>query len=159
MAKLFRYSSMAVFIIATISLTLLALTFIALALYQVGKAMVGGQAITGPMLEGISLIIIALAVFDVAKFLMEEEIFRERELRSAGEARRTLTKFLTIIIIATSLESLVFIFQAGKERVESLLYPSLLLGVVVLLIGALGFYQHMSRSAELADKIPDQTPP
>ena len=48
----------------------------------------------------------------VGKFLFEEEVISDRELRRPAEARGSLTKFMTIIIIALSLESLVLITNA-----------------------------------------------
>src|SRR5262245_61063779 len=62
-------------------------------------------------LRGVGLVVIGVAVFDVAKYLIEEEVMRSRELRSSREVRQSLTKFMTIIVIATSLEGLVLVFQ------------------------------------------------
>lgn len=46
----------------------------------------------------------------------------ERELR---EARRSMTKFMTIIIIALSLEAVVGIFKAAREKdFQAMLYPA-----------------------------------
>lgn len=146
--RLFRYGSTAVYVVATTGLMLLSLFFVISALYEVVQAALAGEPVIRPMLDAVGLIIIALAVYDVAKFLFEEEILRPKEMREAREARRTLTKFLTIIIIATALEALVQVFETGKENVEHLLYPTLLMAVVVLLIAGLAFYQRVSRSAE-----------
>ena len=63
---------------------------------------------------------------------------RERELRSPAEALRSLTKFMTIIIIALSLEAVVGIFEAGREKqFEQLVYPTLVMAAAVsALVGA-----------------------
>jgi hypothetical protein len=79
----------------------------------------GGDAVSG-LLDSIGLIVISLAVLDVSKYLMEEEVLRDRQLRSALEARRTLTKFMVISCIAVSLEAVVFISMGGKEGVNNL---------------------------------------
>ncbi len=100
------------------------------------------------LLDSVGLTVIAIAVFDVVKYLMEEEVLRDRELRSPKEARQTLTKFLVIICIAVSLESLVFIFGAGRTHVDLLIYPTVLLAVTVLLIVGLGLYQRLSLDSE-----------
>ena len=60
---------------------------------------------------------IAIAVFEVGKFMVEEELIRERQLRSVLEARRSLTKFVTIVIITLSLEGLVLVFETKLEHV------------------------------------------
>ncbi|MFT4551815.1 MAG: putative CDP-diglyceride synthetase/phosphatidate cytidylyltransferase [Chlamydiales bacterium] len=42
------------------------------------------------LLNMVSYLIIAVAIFDVGRYLLEEEVFRNRELRSPREARRSL---------------------------------------------------------------------
>lgn len=108
-----------------------------------------GHPLSTRLLNGIGYAIVAIAVFDVAKYLLEEEVSEHRELRRAGEARRSLTKFITIITIAVFLEALVFLFQAGKAQpVSNIIYPMLLLLVGVGMMLGLGLYQRMSADAE-----------
>ncbi|WP_199170587.1 hypothetical protein [Caulobacter sp. FWC2] len=57
------------------------------------------------VLDGLGYIIIAIAVFDVAKYLFDEEVRRDSDKRSAAEVRRSLTKFLSTIVIALFLEA------------------------------------------------------
>jgi hypothetical protein len=79
----------------------IALTLIAFALWEAGHAIViKGNPIRG-LLDAIGLAVVSMAVLDVGKYLMEEEVIRERELRSPIEARETLTKFMVIICIAS----------------------------------------------------------
>lgn len=156
MEKIFRFCTWTVYLLAVTALMLMSLGFIGIAVYQVVSLGLIGQPITAAMLNGVGLIIISLAVFDVSKFLFEEELLRDRELRSIRETRRTLSKFVTIIIIAASLESLVFVFEAGTERIQDLIYPSLLLAVVVLLIVGLSHYQRVSAAAEQEDPKDDR---
>jgi len=101
------------------------------------------------LLEAVGLTVLALAVIDVSKYLFDEEVIRSRELRAAAEARGTLTKFLTIISIAVSLEALVLIFGATKSNVtEYVVYAGLLLFAVVAIVIALGIYQWLSAKTE-----------
>ncbi|KAB0679533.1 GNAT family acetyltransferase [Aureimonas leprariae] len=100
------------------------------------------------LLEAVSYTVIAIAVFDVGKYLLEEEAIRGREMRNPGEARRSLTKFISTIVIAVLLESIVTVFEAGKESAPQMLYPTFLLFVGVLLLVGLGVYQRLSVSAE-----------
>ena len=69
-------------------------------------------------MSGVGLLIVSLAIADVAKFVVEENVLGEHELRSPGEARRSMTKFMTIIIIALSLEAIVGIFEAAREKIS-----------------------------------------
>jgi high-affinity Fe2+/Pb2+ permease len=101
------------------------------------------------MLNAIGLTVLALAVIDVSKYLFDEEVLRSRELRAAAEARGTLTKFLTIISIAVSLEAVVLIFGAAKESVTvNVLYAGFLLFAVVAMVLVLGLYQFLSAKSE-----------
>lgn len=79
------------------------------------------------MFQAVGAVIIAVAILDVAKYMIEEEVFRSKELRSPKEARETLTKIMVIVSIAVSIEALVYIFKAGSKDIRLLGYPVLLL--------------------------------
>lgn len=98
----------------------------------------------------VSHAIIAAAIYDVGRYLLEEEVFRDRELRSPAEARRSLTKFMVIIVIAVTLESLLSVIKAGTGELSDLIYPAALFSVAVLLLVGLGIYQRLSVSAEMS---------
>ncbi len=124
----------------------------ALIVYAVGGVWVSyrmpDQDVGVALLEAVGYTVIAIAVFDVGKYLLEEEAIRGREMRNAAEARRSLTKFISTIVIAVLLEAVVTVFQAGKESPPQMLYPTLLLFVGVLLFVGLGAYQRLSVSVE-----------
>ena len=132
----------------TLALLALAFGFIGYAGWSIHRAALGEAMLLPAMLHAVGLVIIALAVSDVGKFLLEEELARERELETTGDVRRMLTKFLTIIIIAASLHTLVFMFEAGRARIEALIYPSLLLVAVAVLVAVLGLYQRLAAAVE-----------
>ena len=101
------------------------------------------------LLDAIGYTIISIAVFDVGKYLFEEEVLRGREMRKAGEARRSLTKFLSTIAIAIFLESLVAVFEASKsEDISDMIYPTFLLFGGVAMVVGLGIYQRLSAMVE-----------
>jgi hypothetical protein len=139
---------------ASASLVLMAMS-IALVLYgAVEVAMVGMASwkdAGGVLLSAIGYVVIAMAVFDVAKYFIEEEVIRGRELREAAEARRSLTKFVSTIAIAVFIEGLVIVFQASKEDLSSMIYPTALLLTATLIVVGLGAFQRLS--AEVEDKI------
>jgi hypothetical protein len=125
----------------------LALFAVLMTVYGVGEAVRSvfawgdfGQGV----LRGVGYIVVAVAVFEVSKYLVEEEVMRSREMRSAAEARRSLTKFVTIISIAVFLEGLVTVFRVSQESVPLLLYPAAILVTGTILILGLGVYQRMS---------------
>lgn len=148
MTGAFQLISRVLYVAVTLALLVLAFSFIGYAGWSIYRAVSGQEEVLSAMLHAVGLVIIALAVSDVGKFLLEEELGRERELETTGEVRRTLTKFMTIIIIAASLHTLVFLFEAGRESVEALLYPSALLVAVAVLLVVLGIYQRLASAVE-----------
>ena len=86
-----------------------------------------------------------MAVLDVSKFLVEEEVFGSTERESPNEQRARLTRFLVIITIAISLEGLVFIFNAAKTDISTIIYPTFLLLADVLIVFSLGLYHRLTR--------------
>lgn len=141
----FELVSRTVFAVTSIALMLLASLLIIYAGSQVwGAFRAPGVEIGSTLLEAVGYTIIAIAVFDVGKYLFEEEAIRAREMRQPGEARRSMTKFISTIAIAVFLESLVSMFEASKEDMRTMIYPTLaLFGGVALVVG-LGVYQRLS---------------
>jgi hypothetical protein len=70
-------------------------------------------------------------------------------LRSPAEALRSLTKFMTIIIIALSLEAIVGIFEAGREKqFAQMVYPAIVMAAAIFALVALGLFQFLSRRSQ-----------
>ena len=141
-----------------VSAAVLILLSLALSLYaavQIVLAFSGPwDAVGSAVLEAAGYVVIAVAVFDVAKYLIEEEVVRGRQMRAASEARRSLTKFLSTILIAIFLEALVTVFTTAKQTVSDMLYPTLLLLAGSTLVVCLGVFQRLSASVERAVEPP-----
>ena len=139
------------FAFATASLVLMALSF-ALVIYGVVEVTSVGisswKDAGSTVLAAIGYVVIAIAVFDLAKYFIEEEVIRGRELREAAEARRSLTKFVSTIAIAVFIEGLVITFQASKDDLPSMLYPTALLLTAILIVVGLGVFQRLSAEVE-----------
>lgn len=144
-----------IYLLAATSLAGMALLIMAWSIYEVFEhaltALNHEKQFITIMLQSVGAIIIAVAILDVAKYMVEEEVFRNKELRSAREARQTLTKIMVIVAIAVSIEGLVYIFKAGALDIRLLVYPALLILTAVVLIVGLGFYQKLSVGAEEHD--------
>lgn len=104
------------------------------------------------ILTAIGSVVIAVAVFDVAKYFVEEEVIRSRGVRTASQLRRSLTKFISTIVIAVFIEGLVIVFQVNQQAAEKMLYPTVLLMTGILIVVGLGVYQRLSIAVERADK-------
>jgi hypothetical protein len=139
-----EFVSRAVFVAASAILMLLATGLMLYGVYQVFVGLTASDAaIASKLLDAVGYVVIAIAVFDVSKYLLEDEVMRGRELRHAGEARRSLTKFISTIAIAVLLEALVSVFEASKERISDMVYPTLLLFTGITLIVGLGVFQRL----------------
>lgn len=142
MRRIYENIALAYFVAATVFLTVVALALLVTALWKAVVAVAAGEEIA--ILESSGLVIIGIAMVETAKFFAEEEILRRKELRSAVESRRSLTKFITILIIAAALEALVMVFETSRSQVSDVVYPAALLGVAMFALVALGLFQWLS---------------
>lgn len=142
MQRIFDRAAAVYFVGATAFLMLLAIILLVLAVLEVGVALLHADVVG--MLESAGLVIVGFAIVETSKFMAEEELVRRKELRSAVESRRSLTKFVTIIVIAISLEALVMVFEAGRTDVAVAIYPALLFASAMFALLMLGTYQWLS---------------
>ena len=121
---LIAYAAKALYILAAAILAVLALVLIFGAAWAMLRTIGSSEsALISEGLRGVGLIVIGVVVFDVAKYLIEEEVMRSRELRSSREVRQSLTKFMTIIVMATSLEGLVAVFRSAPTACNYCFIP------------------------------------
>ena len=142
MGDIFRKVALGYFTVAAVFLFLLAVLLLLGAVWEVMAALAQGDVVG--VLDSVGLVIIGFAIVETAKFIAEEEILRSRELRSAVESRRSLTKFITIIVIASSLEALVMVFGASRNDISQAVYPALLFAATMLGLVSLGAFQWLS---------------
>jgi hypothetical protein len=145
----FEWLSRVLFVGVALALFALAFSLVGSGAWLLVQGAFGGQVGIYGLMNGVGLLIVSLAIADVAKFVVEENVVRERELRSPAEALRSLTKFMTIIIIALSLEGVVGIFEAGREKkFAELVYPSVVVGAAIFALVGLGLFQFLSRRSQ-----------
>lgn len=148
MQKIFVFLLNSIHLFAALLLIIMSLLIMGWAVYEVIASIPLKGEFIPRMLQSVGAIVISAAIIDVAQYMIEEEVFMNKELRDPREARRTLTKIIVIITIAVSIEGLVYIFKAGTESMALLLYPAFLLFVSAILIVALGVYQKLSATIE-----------
>lgn len=151
MKKFFEYLSTILYLFSSIILTCMSLAImwwsVSESFHAINNFSLEKEFIF-TMLQSVGTVIISIAILDISKYMIEEEVFRNKELREPQEARRTLTKIMTIIAIAVSVEGLVYIFKAGTVDLKLLVYPSLLIITSVIVIIGLGIYQKLSSNIE-----------
>lgn len=141
-------ASTKVFTALGIGFSLSALMIILTDIWALGVCIYNGCPLLNKMLDFVSYLIISVAIFDVGRYLLEEEVLRQRELRSPSEARKSLTKFMVIIVIAINLEALIHVIKAGVKDVTLLIYPVALFFAATFSLIGLGIYQRLSASTE-----------
>lgn len=146
--EIFEAGTRIAFSVIALVLGLFAMTMTVYGLGQTFYALFYWEEFGNAVLRGVGYIVISIAVFEVAKYLVEEEVMRGREMRSPGEARRSLTKFVSTISIAVFLEALVTVFRVSHSNVADLLYPAALLLTAIALIIGLGIFQWLSARVE-----------
>ena len=143
-----RRLSQLIFAAAAGVLMLLALALMIYGPASLVMALLAGEAFESHVFPAIGYLIVAVAVFDVAKYLLDEEAFSDEERRNAAVTRRTLTKFISTIVIALLLEGLVLIFEVARDKPEEVVYPIGVLAAGTVLLIALGVFQRLSAAVE-----------
>ena len=91
---------------------------------------------------------LALSIFDLAKTVLEEEVLMHKDIFRHSSTRRTITRFISAILIAVSIEALLLMFKStlgdGKHLVEAVWMMLAAVG----LLASLGFYVYMGAKAE-----------
>src|SRR5690606_5557583 len=158
MQKFYSQVALVYFIAATVILMLLAFLLLGAAVWEVMVNLLAGDRVAAA-LDSIGILIIGFAVIETAKSIAEEEIVLRRELRSSTESRRSITKFITIIVIAASLEALVMVFKTSSESIQLAIYPALLFIAAMFALVALGTYQWLSSRIETGPVEDDKDQP
>jgi hypothetical protein len=100
------------------------------------------------VLEGIAILTIAVAAFELGQTLIEEEVLREAQMSIPTRVRRFLSRFMTVLVVSFSIETLVLVFQLGKDAPEQLPYAATIGFAAAALLAAWGLFIKLNRSAE-----------
>jgi len=109
------------------------------------------------LFDAIGLTALAVAVLDLAITIFREVILREVDKRHPAHIRRSLTRFGTIIIIATLIEGFIMIFRFNKaDQTHLIPYAALVFVVATLLIIGLGIYLKITIPVEKLIEKPEK---
>jgi multisubunit Na+/H+ antiporter MnhC subunit len=93
-------------------------------------------------------ITIGLAIYDLAKTMIENEVLFKSLDYGVEMQSKTLGKFLTSIIIALSIESLMAVFKIVLDDYSKIINAFyLIIGVTLLIVGT-GVYNYLSRQSK-----------
>jgi len=134
------------FVCASVGLIVLA----ALQLWQ-GLQPFAGADIIGrlhALLESIAILTVALAALELGQTILEEEVVREAHMSAPTRVRRFLSRFMIVLTVALTIETLVLTFRFGAEAPENLPYVAMIGLTAAVLLAAWGLFVHLNRSAE-----------
>jgi hypothetical protein len=106
-----------------------------------------GKDVMHEIFTSIISITIGLAIYDLAKTIVENDVLFKKFNYGNDLQSKTLSKFLTSIIIALSIESLMAVFKIVLDDYTQLLNAFyLVIGVTLLIVGT-GIYNWLSRQS------------
>jgi hypothetical protein len=100
------------------------------------------------ILECIGLLTIAVAALELGQTILEEEVQREAQMSAPTRVRRFLSRFMVVVIVSLSIETLVAVFQLIHDDPSRLPQASAIGIAAAALLAAWGVFIKMNKSAE-----------
>ena len=97
------------------------------------------------LFRSIIALTLALAIFDLSKTILEHEVLYKSLSRNNNLENRLLARFLTSIIIALSIESLMVVFKIALSDYSQMLYAFYLISGVGIMIVGLSIFIYVMR--------------
>jgi len=100
------------------------------------------------VLEGLSLLVVSVAALELGQTLLEEEVQRRAHMSAPTRVRRFLSRFMVVLVVSLSIETLVTVFRFGQEAPQYLPYAASTGLAAALLLAGWGVFIWLNRSAE-----------
>ncbi len=100
------------------------------------------------ILESVGLLTIAVAALELGQTILEEEVVREAQMSAPTRVRRFLSRFMVVIIVSLSIESLVAVFQFIHSNPSQLPQAAAIGIAAAVLLAAWGVFVRLNKSAE-----------
>ena len=100
------------------------------------------------VLESIAVLTVAVAALELGQTILEEEVQREAQMSAPTRVRRFLSRFMIVLVVALSIETVVLTFRVGQDAPEHLLYVASVGLTAAALLAAWGVFIRLNRSAE-----------
>lgn len=139
----------ALFVSAAFALLAFALWELWTALFAWGDRDVDSRV--NGVLHGISVLTISLASFELGQTIYEEQVLRETHISAPTRVRRFLSRFLVVLVVALSIETLVAVFRFSRVDPSQLPYAAAVGLTAAALLAAWGAFVQWNRSAELLE--------
>jgi hypothetical protein len=99
-------------------------------------------------IEGIGLLAVALMALEISQTVIEEEILRRVHVSAPTRVRRYISRFLVVVVVALSIESLVAVVQSLHEDPNHLPHAAAVAIGAALLLAAWGLFVKLNRAVE-----------
>jgi len=113
----------------------------------VGSAVDGAGRVHG-VLNAIALLTIAVATLELGQTIFEEEVQREAQMAAPTRVRRFLSRFMVVLVVALSIETLVAVFELSRSDPAKLPYAAGIGIAAAALLAAWGVFIKLNRAAE-----------
>lgn len=99
-------------------------------------------------IDSIGMLAVALVALEMSQTVIEEEVVRRVHVSAPTRVRRYLSRFLVVVVVALSIESLVAVVEALHEDQQSLPYAAAIAVGAAVLLAAWGVFIRLNRSVE-----------
>lgn len=99
-------------------------------------------------IESIGMLAVALVALEMAQTVVEEEVVRRVHVSAPTRVRRYLSRFLVVVVVALSIESLVAVVQALHARPDTLPHAAMVAAGAASLLAAWGVFLRLNRTVE-----------
>ena len=133
------------YVFAGFSMMLLAIITIVFSLYDFAYYLFAKSTLSLEMIfKPIIALTLSFAIFDLAKTILEQEVFFKSYSKNAKVETKILTKFLSTIIIALSIEALIVVFKIALNDYDKMINAFYLIAGISLILISLTAFTHFS---------------
>jgi hypothetical protein len=100
------------------------------------------------VLECVGIFTIAVAALELGQTVLEEEVQRDAELSAPTRVRRFLSRFLIVVVVALSVETLVAVFELVHTDASKLPQAASIGVAAAALLAAWGVFVRFNTDAE-----------
>jgi len=100
------------------------------------------------VLESIAMLAVAVAALELGQTILEEEVQRGTQMSTPTRVRRFLSRFMVVLIVALSIETVVLTFRFAQENPRYLPYAASVGFAAAAMLAAWGLFVWLNRSAE-----------
>jgi preprotein translocase subunit SecG len=139
--------------VISLAFVVCAVVILFLALLQLWEGIQPGAGLSinerfNAILESIALLTVAVAALELGQTILEEEVQRDTHISGPTRVRRFLSRFMVVLVVALSIETLVLAFRLSHEAPEQLPYVAGIGLTAAALLAGWGVFIRLNRSAE-----------